>query len=186
MESVVLLRRIQRIRHYYRGLGPDAHGLFDPPESDRQFDAAIATFGLRPRPLQLLFSGASTVAAVNAILGSVGIALLCVHVDLAVGAAVAIGIAVAAVLFGFHVLYQERRFAPLNSGSGHLTVTAEEGGTAHSTGSGERQAAGVRACPSSTDLGHPPMTTRGRAPRMFRRGSTIVRCLSRGPDWRIR
>ena len=140
MESVVLLRRIQRIRRYYRGLGPDAHGLFDPPESDRQFDAAIATFGLRPRPLQLLFSGASTVAAVNAILGSVGIALLCVHVGLAVGAAVAIGIAVAAVLFGFHVLYQERRFAPLNSGSGHLTVTAEEGGTAHSTGSGERQA----------------------------------------------
>ncbi|HEY6399077.1 MAG TPA: hypothetical protein VIX82_16640 [Solirubrobacteraceae bacterium] len=66
MESVVLLRQIQRIRRYYRGLGPDARNLFDPPESDRQFDAAIATFGLHPAPLQLLFSGASTVAAVNA------------------------------------------------------------------------------------------------------------------------
>jgi hypothetical protein len=129
MESVALLRQIQRIRHYYRGLGPDARDLFDPPESDRQFDAAIATFGLRPAPLQLLFSGASTVAAVNAILGGVGIALLCVQVDLAVGAAVAVGIPVAAILFGSHVLYQQRRFAQLNESSGHLTVAAEETAT---------------------------------------------------------
>jgi hypothetical protein len=126
MESVVLLRQIQRIRHYYRSLGPDARNVFDPPESDRQFDAAIATFGLHPAPLQLLFSGASTVAAVNAILGGVGIALLCVQVDLAVGAAVAVGIPVAAILFGSHVLYQQRRFARLNRTSGHLTVAAEE------------------------------------------------------------
>jgi hypothetical protein len=125
MESVVLLRQIQRIRHYYRELGPEARKLFDPPEYDRQFDAAIATFGLRPPPLQLFFTGASTVAAVNAILGGVGIALLCVQVDLPVGAAVAVGIPVAAVLFGSHVLYQQRRFARLNRRSGHLTVAAE-------------------------------------------------------------
>ena len=100
----------QRIRHYYRGLGPDARDLFDPREADLQFDAAIATFGLHPAPLQLLFSGASTVAAVNAILGGVGLTLLCVQVDLAVGAAVAVGILVAAILFGSHVLYQQRRF----------------------------------------------------------------------------
>jgi len=129
MESVVLLRRIQRIRHFYRNLGPEARGLFDPPESDRQFDAAIATFGLRPPPLQLLFSGASAVAAVNAILGGVGSALLCVQVDLAVGAAVAVGIPVAAILFGSHVLYQQRRFARLTRSSGRLTVTAEETAT---------------------------------------------------------
>jgi hypothetical protein len=114
---------------YSRGLGPDARDLFDPPESDRQFDAAIATFGLRTAPLQLLFSGASTVAAVNAILGGVGIALLRVQFDMAVGAAVAVGIAVAASLFGFHVLYQQRRFARLNRSSGHLTVAAEETAT---------------------------------------------------------
>ena len=129
MESVVLLRQIQRIRHYYRGLGPDARDVFGPLESDRQFDAAIATFGLRPAPLQLLFSGASTVAAVNAILGGVGIALLCVQVGLAVGASVAVGIPVAAILFGSHVLYQQRRFARLNRGSGDLTVGAEETAT---------------------------------------------------------
>jgi hypothetical protein len=129
MESVVLLRQIQRIRHYYRRLGPDARDLFDPPESDRQFDAAIATFGLHPAPLQLLFSGASTIAAVNAILGGVGIALLCVQVDLAIGAAVAVGIPVAAILFGSHVLYQQRRFARLNRSSGHLTVAVEETAT---------------------------------------------------------
>jgi hypothetical protein len=129
MESVVLLRQIQQIRHYYRGLGPDARDLFDPREADLQFDAAIATFGLHLAPLQLLFSGASTVAAVNAILGGVGIALLCVQVDLAVGAAVAVGIPVAAILFGSHVLYQQRRFALLNQSSSHLTVGAEETAT---------------------------------------------------------
>ena len=128
MESLVLLRRIQRIRHYYRDLRPDARDLFDPPESDRQFDAAVATFGLRPAPFQLLFSGASTVAAVNAILGGVGIALLCVQVDLAVGAAVAVAIPVAAILFGSHVLYEQRRFALLDQSSSHL-VTAEQTAT---------------------------------------------------------
>jgi hypothetical protein len=126
MESVVLLRQIQRIRNYYRELGPDARKLFDPPASDRQFDAAIATFGLRPPPLQLFFTGASTIAAVNAILGGVGIALLCVQLDLPVAAAVAVGIPVAVILFGAHVLYQQRRFAWLNRSSGHLAVAAEE------------------------------------------------------------
>jgi hypothetical protein len=129
MESVVLLRQIQRIRHYYRGLGPDARDLFDSPDSDPQFDAAIATFGLRPAPLQLLFSGASTVAALNAILGEVGTALLCVQLDLAVGGAVALGIAVAAILFGFHVLYQQRSFARLNGSSGHLAIAGEDTAT---------------------------------------------------------
>jgi hypothetical protein len=114
MESVVLLRHIHRIRDYYRRVAPEARELFGPPGSDLQFNAAIATFGLRPAPLQLLFSGASTVAAVNAILGGIGIALLCVQAGLAVGAAVAVGIPVAAILFGAHVLYQQRRFAWLN------------------------------------------------------------------------
>jgi hypothetical protein len=123
MESVVLLRQIQRIRQYYRGLGPDAPNLFDAPESDRLFDAAIATFGLRPAPLQLLFSGASMVAAVNSIIGGAGIALLLVQVDLAVGAAAVVGIAVAGVVFGFHVLYEQRRFAWLNRTSGSVVVT---------------------------------------------------------------
>src|SRR4051812_40499176 len=119
MESVVLLRQIQRIRHYYRELGPDARRLFDPPDSDHQFDAAIATFGLRPAPLQLLFTGASTVAAVNAILAGIGIALLCVQLDLAVGAAVAIGIPVALILFSSHVVYQQRCFARLAGAGRH-------------------------------------------------------------------
>src|SRR6476659_3256713 len=52
IESVVLLRQIQRIRHYYRDLSPDAQALFDPPEADQLFDAAAATFGLRVAPLQ--------------------------------------------------------------------------------------------------------------------------------------
>ena len=125
MESVVLLRQIQRIRQYYRGLQSEAQNLFDAPESDRLFEAAVATFGLRSAPLQFLFSGASTIAAVNSIIGGAGIALLFVQLDLAVGAAAIVGIAVAAVVFGLHALYEQRRFAWLNRKSDSATVARE-------------------------------------------------------------
>jgi hypothetical protein len=122
IESIVLLRHIRRIREYYRGFGPEASRFFDASDTAQQFDAAIATFGLHLAPLQFLFSGASTVAAVNAIIGGVGIALLCAQLDFAVGGAAAIGIFVGAVVFGFHMLYEQRRLASLERTSGSATV----------------------------------------------------------------
>jgi hypothetical protein len=63
------------------------------------------------RPLEPgLFTGASVVAAINSIVGGVGVALLAAKVaHLVTGAALAVGIAAAVVLFGLHLLYQQQR-----------------------------------------------------------------------------
>jgi hypothetical protein len=62
----------------------------------------------------MLFTGASVVAAINSIVGGVGVALLAARIGhLAAGAALAVGIATAVVLFGLHLLYQQQRAASL-------------------------------------------------------------------------
>jgi hypothetical protein len=52
-----------------------------------------------PRPAGMLFTGASVIAAINSMVGGVGVALL------------AVGIAAAVVLSGLHLLYQQQRAA---------------------------------------------------------------------------
>ena len=50
------------------------------------------------------------VAAINSIVGGIGVALLAAKVaSLATGAALAVGVAAAVVLFGLHLLYQQQR-----------------------------------------------------------------------------
>jgi hypothetical protein len=80
--------------------------------SDAQFQAALGTVGLQSSPGQRLFTGASLVAAINSILGGAGLAVLAVRVaDLGDGAALAVGAALAGVLFVLHLLHQQRRSA---------------------------------------------------------------------------
>jgi hypothetical protein len=74
-QNIEFLRRIQKIRGYYRGLVPEAEEFFDPPGRDRE----MATVGLGLGPAALLFTGASTIAAVNSILAGAGLALLLAH-----------------------------------------------------------------------------------------------------------
>jgi hypothetical protein len=114
IENLVLLGQMQRIRGYYRGLVPEAGQVFDPPETDAQFQAALGTVGLQSSPGQRLFTGASLVAAINSILGGAGLAVLVARVaDLGDGAALAVGAAVALVLFVLHLLYQQRHSAQI-------------------------------------------------------------------------
>jgi hypothetical protein len=62
----------------------------------------------------MLFTGASVIAAINSIVGGVGVALLASKVaSMATGAGLAVGIAAAVVLFGLHLLYQQQRAASL-------------------------------------------------------------------------
>jgi hypothetical protein len=50
------------------------------------------------------------IAAINSIVGGVGVALLAAKVaSLAASAALAVGIVLAVVLFGLHLLYQQQR-----------------------------------------------------------------------------
>jgi hypothetical protein len=110
MENLVLLRQMQRIRGYYRTLVAEADQFFGPAAEAERFSAAMATVGLRARPAGMLFTGASVIAAINSIVGGVGVALLAARVaSLATGGALAVGIAAAVVLFGLHLLYQQQR-----------------------------------------------------------------------------
>jgi hypothetical protein len=110
LENLVLLRQMQRIRGYYRTLVPEAEQFFGQAAEEERFSAAMATVGLRARPVGMLFTGASVVAAVNSIVGGVGVALLAAKVGhLAASAALAVGITAAVVLFGLHLLYQQQR-----------------------------------------------------------------------------
>jgi hypothetical protein len=109
-QNLEFLRRIQKIRGYYRGLLPQAAEFFDPPEQDRETAAELATVGLGRGVGALLFTGASTIAAVNSVLGGTGLALLVAHVS-GTGEAVTATLAVvaAAVLFGLHLSYEHLR-----------------------------------------------------------------------------
>jgi hypothetical protein len=105
---------MQRIRGYYATLVPEAEQFFGRAAEEERYTAAMATVGLRTRPAGLLFTGASVVAAINSVVGGVGVALLAAKVaSLATGAALAVGITAAVVLFGVHLLYQQQRAASL-------------------------------------------------------------------------
>ena len=106
----MLLRQMQRIRGYYRTLVPEAEEFFGPAEEAARSSAAMATVGLRARPAGMLFTGASVVAAINSIVGGIGVALLAARVgSLTVSSALPVGIAAGVVLFGLHLLYQQQR-----------------------------------------------------------------------------
>jgi hypothetical protein len=114
LENLVLLGQMQRIRGYYRTLAPEADQFFGPAAEEERFSAAMATVGLRARPAGMLFTGASVIAAINSMVGGVSVALLAARVaSLATGAALAVGITAAAILFGLHLLYQQQRAEPL-------------------------------------------------------------------------
>jgi hypothetical protein len=126
VENVVFLEQIQRIRDYYRGLVPEAARFFTsaaPPatrptaaaSATNQDDqdamaAALAETGMSASPVEMLFTAASMVAAVNSIVGGVGIALLAHAVAVAGGGGtVLIGVAATLILFGLHMVWQSRR-----------------------------------------------------------------------------
>jgi hypothetical protein len=112
LENLVLLGQMQRIRGYYRTLVPEADQFFGQAAEAERSSAAMATVGLRARPAGLLFTGASVLAAINSVVGGVGVALLAAKVaSLATGATLVVGIAAAVVLFGLHLLYQQQRAA---------------------------------------------------------------------------
>jgi hypothetical protein len=114
LENLVLLGQMQRIRGYYATLVSEADQFFGQAAEEERSRAAMATVGLRARPVGMLFTGASVVAAINSVVGGVGLALLAAKVaSLATGAALAVGSTAAVVLFGLHLLYQQQRGASL-------------------------------------------------------------------------
>jgi hypothetical protein len=74
----------------------------------------LATSGNRASPVEMLFTAASMIAAVNSILGGAGLVLLARQVaSLSTGGAMAVGIIIGVILFGLHLLYGYQRGAPI-------------------------------------------------------------------------
>jgi hypothetical protein len=110
IENVVSLQRIQRIHAYYRSLVPEAEQFFRATPDD-EMTAAVESTGVPRTPLGLLYTAASMIAAVNSVLGGVGLALLCGLGGLGPGPAVVVGVAGALALYGLHLWYGVRRNA---------------------------------------------------------------------------
>jgi hypothetical protein len=112
IENLLALQQIQRIRGYYRGLVPEAEQFFEAPAVDEGLAAAVALTGVRATRVEILFTAASMIAAVNSILGGAGLALLGGRLGrLGSGMAVVVGVVGTLVLFGLHLWYGFRRGA---------------------------------------------------------------------------
>lgn len=113
IEAAVLSLQIQRIRGYYRTLVPEAQQFFDAPGTHDALAVAMATSGNRASPVEMLFTAASMIAAVNSILGGAGLALLAgTLTPLGSAGVLAIGAVGTVIVFGLHLLYGYRRAAP--------------------------------------------------------------------------
>jgi hypothetical protein len=122
IEDVLLQRSIKRIRRYYLELHPDGAEFFgDAADGPGRLAPTVPgrLGGVAGRVMyhswvQLLFTAASMVAAINSILGGAAVALLVRRLDLAgEGPAAVIGVMAAVVLFAIHVWYERHRFRRL-------------------------------------------------------------------------
>jgi len=116
VEDLHYLGRIQRIRSYYRRLTPEPDRYF-PGTAERSDQALFEAMAIAPRQrFQFLFTAASMVAAINSIVGGVGVALLlagALDVDQAI--AIPVGVLVALAAMALHGLDQVRRFDRLHA-----------------------------------------------------------------------
>jgi hypothetical protein len=112
MANLGSLQAIVRIRAYYAGLVPEAPKFFGPPEAADAVESAFHFLGMKRSWINALFSMASTLAAVNALVAGVGVVILLVAI-LGVGSlgvAVALGAVLVILLMVAAVVYQIRRF----------------------------------------------------------------------------
>ena len=121
VENMVFLRRIEAIRRYYATLDPAAAAFFASADGT-DAAAALASTGMRASAIEMLFTGASTIAAVTSILIGAGTALLLNAAGAPLSAAVAVGIVVAFAAFGLHMLWMYRRGQPAMA-SGPIRTT---------------------------------------------------------------
>jgi hypothetical protein len=112
VENVLYLQRIQRIRATYAHTAPPGTPWFADLRSDADEAAgALRSTGIRPGPVQMLYTTASMIAAINCVVlgAAVCLTLRGLHVTLA--AAVALAVVLAIVVFIAHTVYQRREFA---------------------------------------------------------------------------
>jgi hypothetical protein len=119
VENIVALGRIERIRRYYAGLHPRAPEFF-PAEGD----AASGRHGVRYGRWAVLFTMASMITIVNAVLGGTTVALVCsLALRLGTGPSVVAGLIVGLALLALTLSYQVRRLRAVSSTATDAPVT---------------------------------------------------------------
>lgn len=107
VEDLAYLRSIQRIRTYYSQLTPDAPEYFPTPTEVAGTE--LVALGRRKSWIGILFGVASTIAAVNSVLGAAAIAIGLNALGASVTISAIVAIVIAALLFAAHVLHQLQR-----------------------------------------------------------------------------
>jgi hypothetical protein len=119
VENLSCIRSMGRIRRYYAGLVPEA-ALFFGEQPDTGFSLLSAT-ALRRGKLVGLFTIASMIGVVNAVVGGTGITLLVayLHGGFSQGFVlpIVVGVFVGLVLVAASLIYQDRRYGALVSAS---------------------------------------------------------------------
>jgi hypothetical protein len=106
--NIISLRRMERIRQYYASITPWAGVYF---ESD---DSVTGNHGVRYSRWSFLFTMASMVILVNAVLGGATVTLACALAAKApVPVATAVGIVAGLALLALGLLYEHRRLTPV-------------------------------------------------------------------------
>jgi hypothetical protein len=110
VQNIVSRRRIETIRQYYAAIDPLHSRYF---ESDA---VALGVLGVRYSGRSILFTMASMILMVNAVVAGATVTLLCaLGAGLPALGAVPIGVFTGLVTLGWGLLYQSRRLAPLIS-----------------------------------------------------------------------
>ena len=107
------LRAIVRIRRFYAGLVPEATRFFGEHETEGDAATAFTLMGTSESWVNVLFSLASTIAAINSLVAGVGVVVLMVALfgPGVLAAAVAVAAVLVVALMVAAIAYQLRRFA---------------------------------------------------------------------------
>jgi len=111
VEDTVLNQRVEAIRRYYVTLDPGAAAFF-PSREDLTASGMPTSTGVSFAMPEIFFTGASMIAAVNAILIAAGAAALADAGGVPLAAAVIVGVATALLVYGAHMLWMRHRGGP--------------------------------------------------------------------------
>jgi hypothetical protein len=115
VENLSSIRSMAQIRRYYAGLVPEAPQFF----GDHPGASVLSTTAIRRGKLVGLFTIASMIAVVNAVVGGTGIALLVARLRGGFSQGfilpIIVGVLVGLALVAAFLVYQDRRYAALES-----------------------------------------------------------------------
>jgi hypothetical protein len=110
IEDLQYLYAIQQIRSYYRSLVPHGLTFFAGIAIGNPRIAATHAMGMSPSSLNVVYTAAGMIAAINSILAGIGIALLLRDAGLVIAIAASCGAITALVIYGLHLRWALSRY----------------------------------------------------------------------------